>query len=81
MSEWRLKLFAVGYLAVWFFGLWIGGYSSPSAPNGLGILFFGACIFGTLAIIIPAAVLWVLKMLGVVAHLPWTLDRKLNDRP
>lgn len=26
-------------------------------------------------------VLWVLKMLGVVVRLPWTLDRKLNDRP
>lgn len=24
---------------------------------------------------------WVLKLLGVIAHLPWTLDRKLNERP
>ncbi|HYG91215.1 MAG TPA: hypothetical protein VD978_33730 [Azospirillum sp.] len=26
-------------------------------------------------------ILWVLKMLGVIANLPWTLDRKLNERP
>lgn len=26
-------------------------------------------------------VLWVLKMLGVIANLPWTLERKLKDQP
>lgn len=81
MSEWRLKLGVAVYFAFWFVGLWIGGYSSPSAPSGVGILFFGAMIFGGLLIIIPAAILWVLKMLGVIGSLPWTLDRKLNDRP
>lgn len=66
---------------LWFVGLWIGGYSSPSAPNGVGILIFGALIFGTLMIVVPFLVLWVLKMLGVIANLPWTLERKLKDQP
>lgn len=26
-------------------------------------------------------VLWVLKLLGVIANLPWTLERKLKDQP
>lgn len=39
-------------------------------------------VFGLVALaVVVFVVLWVLKMLGVIAHLPWTLDRKLNDRP
>lgn len=81
MSEWRLKLGVAVYFALWFVGLWIGGYSSPSAPNGLGILFFGTMIFGGLTAIVLAAILWVLKVLGVISNTPRTQDLQLNDRP
>jgi len=51
----------------WFTTLWTWVVSAMVIVAALGIGFF--------------AVLWVLKMLGVIGSLPWTLDRKLNDRP
>ncbi|MEO0034745.1 MAG: hypothetical protein RLZZ501_768 [Pseudomonadota bacterium] len=78
MDQWLPRILAIGYLALWFFGLWIGGFASPLAPGGFLTLGFGTIIFGSLTIVIPVGILWILKMFDVIATLPWALDRKLN---
>lgn len=81
MVERRLKLAALGWMALWFVGLWIGGYSSPFAPNGIGILAFGAIVFGTMAAIAIFVVLWLLQhMFGIVTLVPFVREKDLIDR-
>lgn len=65
------------------FAFWAVNYTSGERGwlITLGSYVF-AGLFGLAALaVVLAAILWVLKMLGVIGSLPWTLDRKLNDRP
>lgn len=72
----------ISLIGAGLFALWVVGYSSGER-NWLitagGYVF--AVLFGLVALaMVFGIILWVLKALGVIAQLPWTLDRKLNDR-
>ncbi|TAN61090.1 MAG: hypothetical protein EPN20_12995 [Magnetospirillum sp.] len=80
MADRRLKLVAIGWFALWFLGLWIGGYSSPSAANGVGILVFGTIIFGVLSSIAVFILLWLLRnMFGIATLVPFALKKNVTD--
>lgn len=72
----------VSWVFAGVFAFWFVGYASGTR-NWLitaGSYVFGA-VFGLVALaVVVFAVLWVLKMLGVIGSLPWTLERKLNER-
>ncbi|TAN71133.1 MAG: hypothetical protein EPN20_04910 [Magnetospirillum sp.] len=71
----------VSLIGAGLFALWFVGYSAGER-NWLvtaGGYVFGI-VFGLTALgVVIAVILWVLKALGVIARLPWTLDKKLND--
>lgn len=68
-------------MILWFVGLWIGGYSSPFAPDGIGILAFGAMFFGTMAAMAVVIVLWLLRhMFGIVTLVPFVREKDLIGR-
>lgn len=65
------------------FAFWAVSYTS--GERGWLVTVGGYVFGGLLALaalgVALGVILWVLKMLGVIGSLPWTLDRKLNDRP